>query len=1209
METDNEKGGNDTADLLSTLRKPSSISIHFAVKNKGSIDINSKLSLYVRIIPTDDEYKDGIKNIYGNETGLNSDIQSVIDNEITEDTIEHPLIWKRLDLSLPKITVNISELKNNNEHEEIINLRNNVLKEISEKEMYISTSRDLPIELLKSGNIGSYRGFWDKIQKNIAEINLDWKVKLVISDEGIFPGFEKENIHLINVSLVNCTDFSATKDFKSKELFDPVIFNPNISIDFHKVVVEEIKNSWKYDLPYSRIVTEGDLPPSFDIKYNTYVWGTGCFPEYIKESNRIVTKITNIQQLKRDRPFDASDLECLRFHLLADKNDKIIIANLEKIIDYLDDFKKSYEDEFTDKNLDVKQFKLIFNRFKSGADLIKSDKKILSAFRLMNKTYEFAYGTDKKEEGWRLFQIVFIIGNIHRLVREKKQDSINDDAELLYVATGGGKTESYVGLTITLLFYQRLMKQEFGIGSWVKFPLRLLALDQFDRLTNIIIWANFVKNEYSIRGDPFSLGFFVGNDDLYPATVAEWVYEKMGDPSKNELLFKRNDGYKFAQGGLLSECPICKKNKDIIQLKNKGEVVEIAGDYRWRYDSNKHRVIHWCEKCHNEFYLYVTDEEIYRYLPSVLVSTVDKIATAAWTPFFSGLLGAQLFKCKNHGYSITPKNCSIMDVRCGNKKSSSFGSSNAFHSFQKRGQPFDKNKPFSNFKCDNDLIKINNNGNHAPVFMIQDELHLLKENLGTIDSYFESLIDTIIYKNSSHHVNYIAMSATLAGTRKQVGLLYLRGTTLWPGEAPIINPLDRPKSDAFFKHLDSVHRTYIGMMPHGKTPDYASYRSVQYCWMLLHDILNDISLIKDEPVINKIINQYSEYKVKEFIKSYYTKNFVYQNRKIGTHNFASSIDKIVNDDLSKFENKYPNITCDAVTGDNSMDEIRNYRRKMTIDGDLDSLIATSLISHGVDISNVNQMFFQGMPDSTAEFIQASSRIGRKFPGAVFVSFYPSRSRDLQLSSSFEMYIQTLKFWVESVPISRWSKDALKEVFATTICFVLCSYGQQLLKSCEKIDRRWPITIYQLGNPSENTAGYLYWREAIDSLDRDLKSLLKEGLGIAPSDFVKKQTPPDLLPKNVLYILENYFDLLFDRFNIELVNKFRGSVPKYYVNGQLAFFLKRVMGSKQHENGDRNDDFVASWLNCMTGLRGIQEPVVILPTKNSMAYLEGGNENE
>jgi len=122
METDNEKGGNDTADLLSTLRKPSSISIHFAVKNKGSIDINSKLSLYVRIIPSDDEYKDSIKNIYGNETGLNSDIQSVIDNEITEDTIEHPLIWKRLDLSLPKITVNISELKNNNEHEEIINL-------------------------------------------------------------------------------------------------------------------------------------------------------------------------------------------------------------------------------------------------------------------------------------------------------------------------------------------------------------------------------------------------------------------------------------------------------------------------------------------------------------------------------------------------------------------------------------------------------------------------------------------------------------------------------------------------------------------------------------------------------------------------------------------------------------------------------------------------------------------------------------------------------------------------------------------------------------------------------------------------------------------------------------------------------------------------------------------------------------------------------
>lgn len=973
------------------------------------------------------------------------------------------------------------------------------------------------------------------------------------------------------------------------------------------IEIEQINQKWQYELPYSKEITEGKTPEPFDIEYPIYVWGNGCFPNYLPEEKKIITNLTTVQNISRENPVDQSDLPALKFSRLCSESDQSILDSLTEIESYLNQYQKKYEYNFNNKKskLDKKQYDLILNRFHEGVNLLKNknNPEALKAFRYMNKTYKMAYGSEKDSEGWRLFQLVFIIGNLKRTLfssKSKEHGDINEDAELLFVATGGGKTESYVGLTICLLFYQRLIGQQFGIATWVKFPLRLLALDQFDRLTNIIIWAEKIRNEEKLRGHPFSLGFFIGNDEQFPALVAEWVFNRMGT-NKKDIIFRRRDGKGFEHGGLLHECPICRKKSNIHEVVIEGEKIEIAGDYCWQYIPEKHKVRHWCKECNTEFHLFITDEEIFRFLPSILVSTIDKMATGAWNPYFAGILGAPLFFCEDHGFSITPKSCSIMSKRCGNKNSDTFGDSSSYLSYKQRGRPFDKNQPFHSFVCSKDLIEIKTK-THAPILIIQDELHLLKENLGTIDSYFEGLVDTIIYKNTGGHPKYIAMSATLAGTRKQVGLLYLRGTTLWPGDAPSKSPLEKPIEDAFFKHLKSTQRVYIGMLPHGKTPDFACYRSLQFCWMRFQEILKNISLLKKNIELSSSLIK--DEAIIEFVRDFYRKSFVYQGKKIGTHNFASSIDRIVNKDLINSRPSYDSIICDAVTGDNTMEEIREYRRRMDKKGNLDSLISTSLISHGVDISNVNQMFFQGIPDLTAEFIQASSRIGRKYPGIVFVSFYPSRSRDLQLSSSFEMYMKTLKYWVEAVPMSRWCKEAVREIFATSICFALCNYGQQLLGTQQPIDKSWPITIHQLGNPDKAIPGYLSWRLKDKDLDIKLKHLLKEGLGLTPSTFIKEQTPYDLLPEKTLKELEDLYESLYDRFTIETMGKIKRNVPNYYSEGQLALFLRDKLGSSKDESGHKNAEYVEGWFNCMTGLRGIQEPVEINPTQYSMSYLRG-----
>jgi len=73
-----------------------------------------------------------------------------------------------------------------------------------------------------------------------------------------------------------------------------------------------------------------------------------------------------------------------------------------------------------------------------------------------------------------------------------------------------------------------------------------------------------------------------------------------------------------------------------------------------------------------------------------------------------------------------------------------------------------------------------------------------------------------------------------------------------------------------------------------------------------------------------------------------------------------------------------------------------------------SVFATSIVSHGIDIEKWNVMIFQGIPRSTAEYIQALSRVGRRYPGLVFVWFYPRQETSASIRILFfKKAIQTL----------------------------------------------------------------------------------------------------------------------------------------------------------------------------------------------------------
>ena len=109
----------------------------------------------------------------------------------------------------------------------------------------------------------------------------------------------------------------------------------------------------------------------------------------------------------------------------------------------------------------------------------------------MNRTF---LKTSKKYSTWRLFQIVFIVSLVPDIAAcdedvlldsQKAQTTLNE-VSLLYFPTGGGKTEAFLGVLIFNLFFDRYRGKECGVTSILRYPLRLLSVQQVQRLANVL---------------------------------------------------------------------------------------------------------------------------------------------------------------------------------------------------------------------------------------------------------------------------------------------------------------------------------------------------------------------------------------------------------------------------------------------------------------------------------------------------------------------------------------------------------------------------------------------------------------------------------------------------------------------------------------------------------------------------------------------------
>lgn len=291
----------------------------------------------------------------------------------------------------------------------------------------------------------------------------------------------------------------------------------------------------------------------------------------------------------------------------------------------------------------VKQQKIILERMINGVEILKSNSNYMVIYKLANSTMLVNLGMSQNNNSiddpnvlnsiyYHIFQLAFLLINIEPIVNSNsvlRKNSI----DLLWFPTGGGKTEAYFLLTAFSLLYRRFQYGEQGYGTSVimRYTLRLLTAQQFERASRMILALNFVCSKFMpslIESYPYSIGLWIGSSSspnkLFDGEdSASQLNEKIIEAPDLESAYRAN---KFP----LTNCPWC--GHSLIEfgktgfncLKNKFEIKCLNPECHF----------------HNGLPIDIIDESLYNNPPSLLFATIDKFARLAWTDEASAFFGS-----------------------------------------------------------------------------------------------------------------------------------------------------------------------------------------------------------------------------------------------------------------------------------------------------------------------------------------------------------------------------------------------------------------------------------------------------------------------------------------------------------------------------------------------------------------------------------------
>ena len=798
---------------------------------------------------------------------------------------------------------------------------------------------DIEIDTNRLGTTRITRVFDERISK-IAPAEC---IKAAIDVEVIKTHGDRSEIVVTLVNLSD-SDHASANDYAKARLFECMLSIADMGTD--DFLLESLPDSFRYDRRVS-------------------AWGVNCGVKLLEGKFRtydlpVFDKVRpafwNVDDEKPDLRFSTLASNPIRSARALQNahvrwgEDAWSLASLKKhAVDWTEQMmvEAEREREFFEKEK---------ARISQGIVLLETNSRLRRAFCLMNEAMQIS--TQGKYESWRPFQIGFLLANLESCI-----GGDSDIVDIIWFSTGGGKTETYLGLILTAAFFDRMRGKTTGITAWSRFPLRLLSLQQTQRFANALAAAEIVRKREKIKGSHFGLGFLVGNGST-PNKISsskqrkdrgQWDYEDQSMPNRLRML---------------KICPFCRK--DTIKMNFNRRY--------WRLEHNcTNTDCDWGTGSPLPFW--IVDEEVWRNLPTVIVGTLDKAAGVSMQANMRGMIAAPIGMCpeEGHGHSYSPRS----------------------------GRPDGCLVP----DCDAKTVELPMDANlYGMTFRLQDELHLLRDSLGAVDAHYEALLDNLQEEMSGFTPKILASSATLSGYERQSEVLYARRARVFPHPEPKIG------QGFWAGNTEQKMRRYLAVAPRGQTIEYALDRMVVSLQTAIRELVDDPKKTAADLGVNE--------KLIPFLVDTYGTNVIYGNTLRDLDAVVRSAQTQWGEIPDPAPNV---VTLTGRTVFDEVSHTLNQLELPSNEFDerVHVVAASSMMSHGVDIDRLNVMIMLGIPLATAEFIQSTARVGRLWPSLVFVVHKIARERDASIYRAFPQYVDQGDRFVEPIPITGRSRRVLE----------------------------------------------------------------------------------------------------------------------------------------------------------------------------------------
>lgn len=556
----------------------------------------------------------------------------------------------------------------------------------------------------------------------------------------------------------------------------------------------------------------------------------------------------------------------------------------------------------------------------------------------------------EKPPKWRPFQLAFFLLVLPSLAGDELPD--RDLVDVIWFATGGGKTEAYLFVSAFELFRRRIVEGASGGGTGVinRYTYRFLTADQFQRTAGMICAMEMIRRELAASGDvsvgeeEFSIGLFVGGE-VSPNSFANSHEEKNALAATTELMdsSQPRDTNPFP----IESCPSCGTLLVPEEKRVKPDGSPDNAYYGFVATANSFTTRCPEEDCefHGGLPVYFVDEQLLRSPPSFLLGTIDKFAMIPWKEDGGVLLGL--------GTKWSP-----------------------------------------------------------PSLVIQDELHLISGPLGTLAGIYEAAFDTLM-ATGGKPPKVIASTATIRNASVQCRRIYGRPSMVFP------SPGLRAE-DSFFSKLDTGNRErsrlYAGVMAQGLRATVAA------SWTMATLLQSTYELVESDDLTAREAD------------AYWTL--------VAYHNSKRELGRIVNatrDEIPTRMKVYASNEAVERPSNFQVLELKAHaetpvprarqllaKRHRPEQPAIDVVPCTNIISVGVDIDRLGMMMVNGQPKLSAEYIQATSRVGRgAVPGLVLAAYSPSKPRDRSHYESFRDYHERFYSFVEPTSVTPGALPAIE----------------------------------------------------------------------------------------------------------------------------------------------------------------------------------------